>query len=68
MRSELERSKQTVEVKRLCNRNDWSSIFRAIAAFSFNPDRGELLNVTKIQLVDSKGNEVAVIDAKGVSL
>ncbi len=41
--------------------------FSAIGASSFNPDRGELLNVTKIQLVDSKGNEVAVIDAKGVS-
>jgi hypothetical protein len=26
-----------------------------------------LLNITKIQLVDGKGNEVAVIDAKGIS-
>jgi hypothetical protein len=41
--------------------------FSAIGASSFNPDRGELLNITKIQLVDGKGNEVAVIDAKGVS-
>jgi hypothetical protein len=36
-------------------------------AVSFNQDRGELLNITKIQLVDDQGKEVAVIDAKGIS-
>ena len=44
----------------------------AVASFSmgsatFNQDRGELVNITKIQLVDEKGKEVAVIDAAGIN-
>jgi hypothetical protein len=39
----------------------------AMGAASFNQDRGELLNITKIQLVDDKGNEVAIIDSKGIN-
>lgn len=46
-------------------------IFAAIGfcmgAASFNQDRGELLKITKLQLVDVKGDEVAVIDAKGIN-
>ena len=38
----------------------------AMGAASFNQDRGELLNISKIQLVDDKGAEVAVIDASGI--
>lgn len=38
----------------------------SMGAASFNQDRGELLNITKIQLVDDQGHEVAIIDAKGV--
>jgi hypothetical protein len=38
-----------------------------MGAGTFNQDRGELLNITKIQLVDEKGIEVAVIDAKGIN-
>jgi len=34
---------------------------------SFNQDRGELLQITKIQLVDDQGKEVAIIDAKGIN-
>jgi hypothetical protein len=39
----------------------------AMGAGSFNQDRGEMLGITKIQLVDEQGKEVAVIDAKGIN-
>jgi hypothetical protein len=38
-----------------------------MGAGTFNQDRGELLNITKIQLVDDHGTQVAVIDAKGIN-
>jgi hypothetical protein len=37
-----------------------------MGAASFNQDRGELLKITRIQLVDATGEEVAVIDARGI--
>ncbi len=39
----------------------------AMGAASFNQDRGELLGITKIQLVDDHGTQVALIDAKGIT-
>jgi hypothetical protein len=39
----------------------------SMGAASFNQDRGELLNITKIPLVDDKGSEVAIIDSKGIN-
>jgi hypothetical protein len=39
----------------------------SMGAASFNQDRGELLQITKIQLIDEKGNEVAIIDSKGIN-
>ncbi|HTQ37411.1 MAG TPA: hypothetical protein VMJ32_00180 [Pirellulales bacterium] len=39
----------------------------SMGAGSFNQDHGELLGITKIQLVDEQGKEVAVIDGKGIN-
>jgi hypothetical protein len=43
------------------------AIALCMGAASFNQDRGELLQITKIQLIDEKGNEVAIIDSKGIN-
>jgi hypothetical protein len=39
----------------------------SMGAASFNQDHGELLGITKIQVVDDQGKEVSVIDAKGIN-
>ena len=44
-----------------------AAIAICMGAASFNQDRGELLQITKIQLIDEKGNEVAIIDSKGIN-
>src|SRR5262249_2881370 len=44
-----------------------AAIALCMGAASFNEDRGELLQITKIQLVDATGNEVAIIDSKGIN-
>jgi hypothetical protein len=45
-----------------------AAVVFSMGAASFNQDRGELLNITKIQLVDSNGNPTGTIDAKGINL
>jgi hypothetical protein len=42
-------------------------IVYSMGAASFNQERGELLNITSIQLVDSHGNPVGTIDASGIN-